>query len=147
VGTRWNTKTDAEKKAAGTYRKGTVSEAAHARKLSENVYAHPTFQDVPDPQLPFNDVGMKKYFEVCGMLLGQGKLTAVTRDIAEQIALLVQDQHTRLAKGLMATAFSTNQLQRLLSMLKIADEASPIGIMTADRMNRFRSSGSPNRQR
>jgi hypothetical protein len=119
-------KTDAERKASGSWRPSNSSEAQD-RRIAENIYAGPGYQDVPDPEMPLAGVGQKKYFELCGKLLEQGKLTYTTRATAEQVAILTEAQHQRLVCGQRIPVYLTRDISRFMALLKLSEEVAPIG--------------------
>lgn len=133
-----NAKSDEEKRITGSYRPSN-SEAARARKLAENVFAGPGFTDVPDPTLPLSPFEQRQYFEVCGRVLAQGRLTDSTRKIAEQMALLYGQQHQRLTCNERVPAYITRDLMRLTASLKLVEDTQPIGgnVGTSKKENPF----------
>lgn len=119
-------KSDDERKANGTYRPSRSSEALD-RRIAANVFAGPGYQDVPDPEYPLGDFGQRKYFELAGRLLREGKLSRATRDITEQVAILYEIQRQRMACGDRVPAYLTRDISRHLAMLKLAEDTTPIG--------------------
>jgi hypothetical protein len=98
-----------------------------ARQLAEKVFAGPGFIDVPDPSMPLSDFEQRKYFELCGRLVAQGKLTAATRDGVEQIAILYGAQYQRLSCGQRVPAYITRDIARLTANLRLVEDLTPIG--------------------
>ncbi|GJD59608.1 hypothetical protein [Methylobacterium dankookense] len=121
-----NRKSDDERRASGSYRPSTSS-AARDRRIADNIYAGPGFRDVPDPEYPLGDFGQRKYFELAGRLLAEGKLSRAMRDTAEQVAILSEIQHQRMACGERVPAYLTRDISRHLAMLKLAEDTTPIG--------------------
>ncbi|WP_158022286.1 hypothetical protein [Methylorubrum populi] len=134
----WNRKSDDERRATGTFRPSRGDDARD-RRLAANVFAGPGFQDVPDPEFPLGDVGQRKYFELAGRLLEQGKLSNATRETAEQVAVLWESQHQRMACGERVPAYLTRDIARFLATLKLAEDTTPIGgnVGAADEPNPF----------
>lgn len=135
--------TDEMKKASGSWRPSN-SDAVRARKLSEKVFALPTHDEIPDPELPLRTKGLKKYYELCGQLHRQGKLTRFARDAAEQVATLFQDQHERMAAGKRVPAYITQNIQRLMGQLALIEDTEKVTEMRPDVPNPFEHSGFPN---
>lgn len=130
---------DDEKKRRGTFRPD-QSEAVFEKRRAEKVVAGPWLTSIPEPELPLNEIGRRKYHELARALFDQNKLTAVTRMQAEQAAVLFQEQHRRLEAGTGVSASLSDKLQRALSALKIAEDATPIANPTAQK-NKFAQSG------
>jgi hypothetical protein len=116
---------DDEKRRRGTFR-ADRSEEARAQAAAAKVVTGPWLTSIPEPELPLNEVGRKKYDELTKVLFDANKLTAVTRMAAEQVAVLFQEQHARLSAGKSVPASLSDKLQRALSTLKIAEDAKPI---------------------
>lgn len=137
---------DAQKRAAGKPIDARYSDAARADKIAANVYRFPVMSDVPDPELPLDDHGARKYFEVAEILMRSGKLTRITRDLAEQAAVLHQSQRGYLEKGRVPPAYLTKELKSILATLRVTEDASPLGAsLPAQRNNRFATCGFANR--
>lgn len=117
---------DEEKKARGTF-DPRYSEEARGRRLSDKLFAGPGYQDVPDPENPLTDYEQKIYFELCGQLLRQGKLTMSTRDIAEEVALLKGSRRMKIECGLKVPAYITRDIMNYSGKLKLVEDTSPIG--------------------
>lgn len=138
--------TDSEKRAAGKDIDPRWSDEGRARRISENVYRFPMLDDPPDPEMPLDDVGLRKYFELAGILLRAGKLNTVNRGLCEQAAVLVMGQHKLLSDGKQLPAYSTRELKSILLALRLTDDAQPTGPSVQARQNsRFARFGAPNR--
>lgn len=135
---------DAQKKAKGQFQPDR-SEAAYAERLAAKVVSGPWLHQIPEPGLPLNEVGRKKYDELTKMLFDQNKLTLSTAGLAEQAASLYQEQHKRMSAGQNVPAYLADKIQRALSGLKIAEHAAPI--TNPDRVNKFEHVGFANRAR
>lgn len=137
--------TDEHKKATGSWRPSN-SDAARARQLSDKVYALPSHDEIPDPELPLREKGLLKYYELCGRLYRQGKLTRAARDAAEQIAVMHQDQFERLQAGKRVPAYITQTIQRNMSILNLIEETEKLTAKEPDKPNRFAHAGFPNQR-
>ena len=135
-------KTDEELQASGTFRPSR-SNAAKDRRLAENIFAGPGFQDVPDPEYPLGNFGQRKYFELCGRLLNEGKLCAGTRATAEQVAILMESQRADMASGKRVPAYLTREISKQLALLRLAEDLTPIGgnVSVQQKPNRFAACG------
>lgn len=116
---------DEEKRRRGTFR-ADRSEEARGDAAAANVVTGPWLTSIPEPELPLNEHGRRKYKELTEVLFSANKLTAITRMAAEQVAVLFQEQHSRLSAGKSVPASLSDKLQRALSTLKIAEDARPI---------------------
>lgn len=135
---------DDEKKARRTFRPN-QSVAVMEEKRAAKVVTGPWLHQIPEPGLPLGDVGRKKYDELTKMLFDQNKLTVSTVGLAEQAAVLYQEQHKRLTAGRDVPAYLADKIQRALSGLKIAENAAPI--TNPDRENKFQHVGFAHRAR
>lgn len=117
---------DEQRKASGSFRPSN-SEEARGRRLSEKVFAGPGFVDIPDPDYPFGEYGLRKYYELAGRLLKQGKLSGSTMQIAEQLAIQYEIQHQRASCGQKPGTSTTAVIMRLLALLKLTDDLTPVG--------------------
>lgn len=140
-----NRLSDSEKKRRGTFR-ADQSEEVMTEAAAAKVVSGPWLSSIPDPELPLGETGKKKYDELTKALFDQNKLTAITRLLAEQAAMLFEQQYLRLSAGKPIPASLSDKLQRALSQLKIAEDAKPIANPEGKR-NRFAGSGFSSRLR
>lgn len=117
---------DEQKKANGSFRPH-KSEAVRTQRLSEKVFAGPGFVDIPDPEFPFGEFGLRKYYELGGRLLRAGKLSHSTQQIAEQLAIQYEIQHQRASCGQPVRVMNTTNIMKLLALLKLTDDLTPVG--------------------
>jgi hypothetical protein len=117
---------DERRKASGSFRPSN-SEEARGRRLSAKVFAGPGFQDIPDPEFPFGEYGLRKYFELAGRLLREGKLSRATQQIAEQLAIQYEIQHQRASCGQRQQATASNNIMKFLALLKLSEDLTPVG--------------------
>lgn len=122
---------------------GKITRAAMAERAAQKIFTLPGYQDIPDPSLPLGMIGLKKYFELCGQLYRQGKLNRATRDAAEQVAVMYQDQHARLTEGKRVPAYVTQVIQRNMSILNLIEETEKLSVADPERPNRFEHCGFP----
>lgn len=134
-----NRLSDDEKRRRGTFRKDT-SEAVYAEADAAKVVAGPWLTTIPEPDLPLNEHGRRKYDELTKVLFDANKLTAVTRSAAEQVAVLFQEQHARMTAGKPVPASLSTQMQRALAMLRIAEDA-PVIDNPEGKRNKFSGCG------
>lgn len=120
-----NRLSDEEKRRRGTFR-ADRSDESYAEAAAAKVVSGPWLTSIPEPELPLNEHGRRKYGELTKVLFEANKLTAVTRMFSEQAAVLFQEQHARLSAGKPVPASLSDKIQRALSMLKIAEDAKPI---------------------
>lgn len=139
-----NRLSDAEKKRRGTFRED-KSEVVMIERAASSVVAGPWLKEIPDPELPLNEHGLKKYNSLCRALFDQNKLTVITRDSAEQAGVLFQEMKRRLDEGRPIPASLSDKYQRALSVLKIAEDAPIINNPEAKK-NRFSGSGFAHRR-
>lgn len=117
---------DAEKKAKGTFRVDRTEEA-YAEKAGAKVLAFPTLRQIPDPQLPLNEIGLAKYQELARLLFDAQKLTAITRDAAEAAAVQWQGMHKSLSEGKDIPAHRYLAFERAMKIINVANNAPQIG--------------------
>lgn len=139
-----NRLSDEEKRRRGTFR-ADQSDKIYEDRAASKVVAGPWLERIPEPELPLNEVGKKKYHDLARALYDANKLTSVTRMQAEQAAVLHQEQHRRLTAGEPIPASLSEKLQRALAALKIAEDAPQIKNPEAAQ-NRFAASGFSNRK-
>jgi hypothetical protein len=135
---------DAEKRRRGTYRPEN-SDAALAERAGAKVVTGPWLPAIPEPDLPLNEIGRRKYDELAKSLFDQNKLTTATRDIAQQIAILHQGQYELLSSGKPVRASMVNEISKLLDKLKIAEDAPTIE-NPHGKINKFSGCGFSNRR-
>lgn len=133
---------DEEKKARGTFRAGTSTEVRN-RKLGEKVFAGPGYQDVPDPEFPLGDIGLKQYFRLAGRVLREkGRLSDVIQRACESYSILWEEAYTRRITGKKVPASIVERMDRSLSILKLAEVATVVDPDAADpKKNPFRACG------
>lgn len=120
-----NRLSDAEKKRRGTF-VAKQSDAIYDARAAANVLAFPTLREIPAAELPLNEIGSRKYDELARALFDAGRLTTVSRMLAEQVASLFQEQHRRMSAGLPVPGSLSDKMQRALAQLKLADGAPTI---------------------
>lgn len=140
-----NRLSDEEKKRRGTFREKD-SEAAFNQRAAAKVVSGPWLSEIPASELPLNKIGQRKYDELTRLLFDQGKLTTVTRMQAEIAARLWEKMADLQKKGRYPTASDTNQLQRAMQALRIAEDAQPIA-SPGGTQNRFALNGFSSRRR
>lgn len=116
---------DEEKKRRGTFDPRYSEEnrtAAAAEKIITGVF----LPRIPEPDLPLNDVGRMKYFELTEIMLQAKTLTTVMKEYAQQYAALYQSMHSRMGDGKTVPAAMTRQIDVLLSKMRVAENAKPI---------------------
>lgn len=134
-----NKLSDAEKIARGTFAPSR-SEAVYEARAAAKVLAFPRLKEIPDPDLPLDVNGKKKYDELTRALFDADKLTVVTKMHAEQAAVLHQEIYRRMAASSPVPATLSDKLQRALSALKIAEDAHIIA-GAGQKKNRFAGTG------
>lgn len=139
-----NRLSDEQKRDRGTLR-ADRSDSAYDARAAEKVVAGPWLSSIPEPELPLNTVGRRKYDDLARALFDANKLTAITRMQAEQAAVLFQEQHRRLTEGKGVPASLSDKLQRALVALRIAEDAKPIANPAGER-NKFARCGFSNKK-
>lgn len=137
-------KTDAEKGANGHRVDPRYSEAAQGERVLGNVFRHPAFSDdIPDPEKPLDETGVRKYFEMAGILFRAGRLSSISRDLCEQAAILHMEQSRMMAERKKVPAYVSKELKSILQQLKLIDDAKPVGtsIHRQQKANRFAKFG------
>lgn len=130
---------DDEHLARGTFRpdrSDAERDAANAAKVLNG----PWLREIPRPELPLGESGVKKYDEITQMLFEQNKLTKVTCMLAEQVAVLHQEMIRRMTAGKPVPASLSTQMQRALGQLQIAENAPAIA-NPAGKTNKFAGCG------
>jgi hypothetical protein len=117
---------DAEKKAKGIF-DPRWSEQAGKDKMAAKVIPGPWLSTVPKPDFDLDEVGKKKYNELCDALLEQKKLTMVTRQHAQNIALIQMQISKLLAMGKLIPNNLFVTMKQSTMLLGIAEDAKNIG--------------------
>lgn len=134
-----NKLSDEEKRRRGTFRPSR-SEETYKEAAGAKVVAGPWLTTIPEPGLPLDEVGRRKYDEITKALFDQTKLTMATVLIAEQYALQYQQVHKRLSEGRNVPASTTQLLDKMLRDLRIAEEA-PVIASPGEKQSKFRRVG------
>lgn len=137
-------KTDAEKGANGGRVDPRFTEEAQAERILGNILRHPAYRDdIPDPEKPLDAVGVRKYFEMAGILFRAGKLTTISRDLCEQAAIMHMEQVKLMEAGKRVPAYISKELKSILAQLQLMDNAKPTGasLQQSQRTNRFAGFG------
>lgn len=113
---------DAEKERKGTAHSTSTEAAITARKAAK-IVSGPWLTKIPRPQIPLKPFGRKKYDYYTQLLFDQGKLTRVTCDQAEVVALLFQQLDEIAKRDEEPKASLYAQLQRGIAFLRVAEDA------------------------
>lgn len=132
---------DEEKRRRGTFQ-SPYSDEKYAAKDAAKVITGIFLAKVDEPELPLNEIGRKKYFELATMLLDGGKLTTVTRMNCEATASVWQKMHATLESGKPIPAQVTNQYNSMMRDLRVAENAPSIA--TENQKNKFAAIGNAN---
>lgn len=133
-----NRKTDAEKKAEGTFRASRSEEvynAAAGAKVVTGVF----LARIPEPTIPLNAAGKAQYDKLTKLLFEQNKLTEVTCGDCERMAVMHQQMVDRLEKGKNVPIDLIKRMDAISVRLRIAENATTIASPGAK--NRFEGSG------
>lgn len=133
--------TDEEKKAKGTFRPS-QSAAVYASNDAAKVITGVFLAKVSDPELPLCAVGKKKYFELANLLMNGNKLTQVTRDYCEVVAVIWAQINQRLLDGKSPPMQMMVKYDQMMRELKIAEDAPAIADPT--KKNKFSNVGFAN---
>jgi len=131
---RIRTLSDEERKKRGTYNEATSEEAALAR-AAEKIVAGPWLPKIPEPEMPLNQVGRDKYFQIAQLLFDQNKLTQVTCDMCLNYATLFQSVHARLKAGKTVSVDASKRMDAILQKLRVAENAPTIASPTRNRFD------------
>lgn len=144
---RIRTLSDEERKKRGTYREETSETAALAR-AAEKIVSGPWLPKIPEPEMPLNEVGRSKYFQIAELLFNQNKLTQVTCDMCLNYAALFQSVHARMAAGKTVSADSSKRMDAILQKLRVAENAPTIAAPTRNKFEGvgLRNSKTPQRR-
>lgn len=123
---------DEERKKRGTFREDT-SEAASLARAAEKIVTGPWLPKIPEPEMPLNEVGRSKYYQIAQLLFDQNKLTQVTCDMCLNYAVLFQSSHARLAAGKTVSADASKRMDAILQKLRVAENAPTIAAPTRNR--------------
>ena len=134
---------DEEKRRRGTFRED-QSEKVRLEGIASKVVTGPWLDRIPEPTLPLNEVGKKKYDDLTRQLFEQNKLTIVTQMHAEIAAGQYEKIHALRTAGKQPSASDVTQFQRALDALKIAEDAPTIN-NPAGKKNKFAACGFSNR--
>jgi hypothetical protein len=117
---------DEEKKARGTFRENESVEVRR-RKLGEKIFAGPGYQDVPDPEFPLGEIGLKQYFRLAGRALKEkGRLSDAIQRACESYAILWEEAYVRRTTGKKIPAGLVERMDRSLAILKLAEVATVV---------------------
>lgn len=117
---------DEEKKRRGTF-DPRYSEEKKTEAKAAKVVTGPWLSQIPPPDFNLDTVGRKKYDELTKILLDQNKLTTVTREHAQIIAIMHMQISTALSTGKMVPTVTMQQMQKSLILLGITENAKNIG--------------------
>jgi hypothetical protein len=117
---------DAEKKAKGIF-DPRWSEQAGKDRMAAKIISGPWLSAVPKPDFALDRVGMVKYNELCNALLDQNKLTMVTRQHAQNIALIQMQISKMLTMGKLIPNNLFVTMKQSTMLLGIAEDAKNIG--------------------
>lgn len=123
---------DEERKRNGTYREDR-SEAVALAKQAEKIVSGPWLPKIPEPEMPLNEVGRNKYFQIAQLLFDQNKLTQVTCDMCLNYAMLFQSAHARMSAGKTVSADASKRMDAILQKLRVAENAPTIAAPTRNR--------------
>lgn len=139
-----NRLSDEEKKRRGTL-DPRWTEAAIAERKGAKVITGPWLSEIPKSDLPLGDVGLKKYQELTQSLFDMGKLTLSTKILAEQVAVLHEQMHRRMAEGRVVPVGMSSKIQQAVLQLGIAENAPTIAA-PSKAAGKFTFSGFSNRR-
>ena len=134
---------DEERAARGTLRSDSNEVVRLEQYVERKILPFPILSEIPLPTMPLNEVGRKKYFELCEILHKTGRLVTFTRDQAEAVAALWQSMHMRLANGKEINASTMNQLRTAMDDLGVneSNKSAVSGKGTEAKKNTFASNG------
>lgn len=132
---------DDEKIKRGTFREDWSEEAIAARNAAK-VVTGVFLPRVPEPGFPLNEIGRKKYDQLASLLLNQNKLTTVTCDDCERMAVMHQQMHACLESGKRVPMELIKRMDSISVRLRIAEDAPAIA--NPGKKNRFEGSGFSN---
>jgi len=136
-----NKKSDAQKIKEGTFRADrseAVTNAAAGAKIITGLF----LPKVPEPSIPLNDEGKKKYLEIANLLFEQNKLTVVTCGDCERMAVMHQQMHERLKTGKSVSMDLIKRMDAISIRLRIAENAPALA--NPNQRNKFEGSGFSN---
>lgn len=136
-----NRKSDAEKKAEGTFRESRSEEAYNAA-AGARVITGVFLSKIPEPSLPLNKDGRGQYDKLTKLLFEQNKLTEVTCGDCERMAVMHQQMVDRLNNGKNVPVDLIKRMDAISVRLRIAENATTIA--TPGAKNRFEGSGFSN---
>lgn len=131
---RIRTISDEQRKKDGTFR-ADRSEAAALAKQAEKIVAGPWLPKIPEPEMPLNQIGRDKYFQIAQLLFDQNKLTQVTCDMCLNYAALFQTAHARMAADKPLSADASKRMDAILQKLRVAENAPTIASPTRNRFD------------
>jgi hypothetical protein len=117
---------DEEKKRRGTFDPRYSEEKKNQGKATK-ILTGPWLSQIPPPDFKLDQVGRKKYDELTQILLDQNKLTTVTREHAQIIAIMHMQISIALSLGKMVPTVTMSQMQKSLILLGITENAKNIG--------------------
>ena len=136
-----NRLSDAEKKARGTFRPDHSEAVLNAAAGAKVITGH-FLPKVPEPSIPLNAEGKKKYLEIANLLFEQNKLTVVTCGDCERMAVMHQQMHARLEAGKPVSMDLIKRMDAISIRLRIAENAPTIA--NPNQRNKFEGSGFSN---
>ncbi len=139
-----NKKSDAEKIRDGTFR-ADRSDAVRNAQAGAKVITGLFLPKVPEPSIPLNEEGKKKYLEIANLLFEQNKLTIVTCGDCERMAVMHQQMHERLQAGKSVSMDLIKRMDAISIRLRIAENAPTIA--NPEQRNKFEGSGFSNSRR
>lgn len=136
-----NRKSDAQKIKEGTFR-ADRSEAVRNAEAGAKIVTGLFLPKVPEPSIPLNAEGKKKYLEIANLLFEQNKLTVVTCGDCERMAVMHQQMHDRLNAGKSVSMDLIKRMDAISIRLRIAENAPTIA--NPNQRNKFEGSGFSN---
>lgn len=136
-----NRKTDAEKKAEGTFR-ASRSEEAYNAAAGAKVITGVFLTQIPKPTVPLTEVGKAQYDKLTKLLFEQNKLTEVTCGDCERMAVMHQQMVDRLNSGKNVPIDLIKRMDAISVRLRIAENAPAVA--SPGGKNRFEGSGFSN---
>lgn len=94
-----------------------------ARKVAQ-MFEFPAMRALPPPDLPLEGAGLKKYLEIARQLLDLGKLTNMTRSVAEQYAVLHQENLRRYERGQAPSVTMMTQMAKMMADLQLVEQSN-----------------------
>lgn len=139
-------KSDAEKKAAGTFRAHEFTDAHRLNAaLDRVVRPFPRLLEVPEPTMPLRASGKAEYDKWCRRLREVGMLTFSTVDIVERMAMAKDAIQESYDKGKTPSAKHLEILRGAQLELKALNVDQTLVPEDPNRPNKFEANGFPGR--